>query len=125
MPLITPDLSQTGALDGTFRSKILDVGFETSKKGNPMVVVNHEIETPGGKRQRTGYHVITGNGAFMFDQLLRACGFGSVADSYKDPSQQHPQFDTDQLIGCELLVVVQKGMYEGKENDSISGYLKI
>lgn len=126
MPIINPDLSQTGPIKpGTYRSKILEVGFETSKKQNPMVVVKHELDVDGEKVPRTGYHVITGKGAFMFDQLLRATGFADLANAYADKDQPNPPFDTDNLVGQELFVVVEAGIYDGKPTDNIAGYLKL
>ena len=126
MPLINPDLSQTGPLEpGTYRSKILEVGFETSSKGNPMIVVKHSLTTPTGEVPRTGYHAITGKGAFMFDQILRAVGFQSEADAYQNPSAANPAFDTDRLVGMELLVQVERTIYQDKPTDSIKSYMKV
>lgn len=128
MPLITPDTSQAlemGAIEpGTYPSKIVSVDFGKSKSGNDMVTVGHEITVEGKVRTRKGYHVISGEGSFAFDQLLRATGFADLADAYKDPSQDNPPFDTDNLLGQELLVVIDSQMYNNEKRDQIKTYLK-
>src|SRR5437867_4389910 len=98
MPLISPDTSD--ALDmaplapGTYKAKIIDVEVKSSKAGNPMIVPKFELVVDGKRRVRNAFLVINGEGAYGFDQLLRACKFGAVADAYKDKSvQPKPPFD--------------------------------
>jgi uncharacterized protein DUF669 len=130
MPLITPDTSQVekqGPIEpGTYPAKITDVGFENSKSsGNPMIVVKHDVTVGDSVRPRTAYLVITGKGAYGFDQLLRATGFDKVADEYSDANvTTKTPFDTDQLIGQELNVVIESDSYQGQLRDKIRSFLK-
>lgn len=131
-PIIQPDTSEAqdmAAIEpGTYPAEITAVDFQTSKKsGNPMIVPKFAVTVEQGKKPRTRqtYLVITGEGAFGFDQLLRACHLDEIADQYKDPSvQPKPPFDTDTLIGQKVQVVVVEDIYEGQKRDKISGYLK-
>lgn len=131
MPIIQPDTSgmmEQGAIEpGTYPAKIIDVEFQNSKSsGNPMIVPKIEITVEGKPRTRKAYLVITGEGAFNFDQLLRATGFGDTADQLKDPSvQPKPEFDTDELIGQEMQVIVEADTYNGQLRDKIRGYLPL
>lgn len=128
MPLIQPDLSEVDKpLDpGTYKAKIASVDYKTSKAGNPMIVVKFEIgvETPKGTKVRTrqAYLVITGDGAFNFEQLLRACHFDDVANALK--SGAGPSFDTDELLGQEVNLVIESDVYNGNPTDKITAYLK-
>lgn len=128
MPIIQPDTSlaqEMGPIEpGTYPAKILEVEFKTSKSGNPMIVPKFEINVGGKMRSRNAYIVVTGEGAYGFDQLLRACGFEAVADQYRDPSQPNPPFDTDSLIGQELQVRVDNELYQGTMRDNIKSYAK-
>lgn len=130
MPIIQPDTS--GAIDmgpiepGTYPAKIVDVPFQMSAKNNPMIVPKFEINVDGKKpRVRQAFLVISGPGSFNFDQLLRACHFDELADKYKDPNVANPDFDTDQLVGQELQVIIDSRLDE-KNNlrDDIKGFLK-
>lgn len=134
MPIIQPDTSMAedfSPLNSTYHAKIVAVDFQTSKKGNPMIVVDFAVDVPGASkpRDRRSFLVITGAGAMGFDQLLRACGFTEIADQYRDPAQPNPQFDTDDLLGIELNLAFEKRMYkdqEGneKQGDQITAYLR-
>lgn len=128
MPLITPDTSQAQDMSpiepGTYPAKIVGVDVKTSKQGNPMIVPKFKINVGGKERTRQAYLVVTGEGAYGFDQLLRATGFGAVADQYKDPSQPNPPFNTDDLIGQELNVVMEENIYNGEKRDAVKSYLK-
>lgn len=128
MPTINPDTSaaqEMSAIEpGTYRAKIVSVEFKMSKSGNPMIVPKFELDVEGKKRNRQSYLVISGEGAYGFDQLLRACGFADLADQYKDPNQANPPFDTDDLVGSELEVVVDTDMYNGEKRDNIKKYLR-
>ena len=128
MPIIQPDTSlaqDMGAIEpGTYPGKILEVEYKTSSKGSPMIVPKVEVNVGGKMRTRTAYVVVTGAGAYGFDQLLRACGFEDIADQYRDPSQANPPFDTDQLIGQEVQVRIDNELYNGNMRDSIKSWAK-
>lgn len=128
MPVIQPDTSAAqdmGAIEpGTYAAKIVACDYKMSKSGNPMIVPKFDVTVDGKTRSRSSYLVVTGEGAFGFDQLLRATGFGAMADQYRDPSQPNPPFDTDNLIGQELNVVISTEIYNGEKRDAIKGYLK-
>lgn len=128
MPLINPDTTQMlemGAIDpGTYKAEIAAVEFKSSKAGNPMIVVDFQVEVNGTKRPRKAYLVITGEGAYNFDQLLRATGFTTLADQYKDKNvQPKPSFDTDMLVGQSLNVVIEPNLYNNEMRDQIKGFL--
>ena len=130
MPIVNPDTSAVkdqGPIEpGTYKAKIVGVDFQTSQKsGNPMIVPNLEVQTGDSVRPRKTYLVITGEGAYGFDNLLRATGFDELADKFRDPSvQPKPEFDTDQLIGQEVNVVIESDTYNGQLRDKIRSFLK-
>jgi hypothetical protein len=128
MPIINPDTTQMlemGAIEpGTYLAEISAVESKLSKAGNPMIVVDFGIQVGDSVRPRKSYLVITGEGAYNFDQLLRACGFHQLADQYKDKNvSPKPSFDTDQLIGQRVNVVVEPNLYNGEMRDQIKSYL--
>lgn len=128
MPLINPDTTQMlemGAIEpGTYPAEITNVTPATSKAGNPMIVCDIGVQVGESIRPRKAYLVITGEGAYNFDQLLRACGFSQLADQYKDKSvQPKPSFDTDHLIGQRMQVVIEPNLYNGEMRDQIKSYL--
>ncbi len=125
MPVLKPDLTEMVDLSpiapGTYKAKITEAPTKQSKgdsaKGKKsvwMVVPKFEITVDGADkpRTRTAYLPVEGAGTYGFDQLLRACHFDDLADQYKDPSQPNPDFDTDQLIGQELQVVIDSEIYQ-------------
>ncbi len=126
MPKISPDLSQVGAIPaGTYKAKIISCEVKTSKAGNPMIVPEFEIQVGSNTRTRQAYIVITGAGARPFGQLLRACGFDSIANQYADPAVlDKPDFDTDDLIGQECVVVIEADTYNNEPSDKITSYMK-
>lgn len=130
MPIIQADLSEAQAFTpiepGTYKAKIVACEFKNSKSGNPMIVPKFEIDVGGKNRSRNAYLVITGEGAYGFEQLLRAAKFDAVADQYKDPNQPNPEFDTDSLIGCELNLVIDSDIRKdtNEPSDKIKAYLK-
>lgn len=130
MPIINPDTS--GAKDysltepGTYPATIISVDFRPSKKGNPMIVPTFRIKVGSSPipKDREAFLVISGEGAYGFDQLLRAAGFVELANQYADPSSPNPDFNTDQLVGQEVLVVLtHRKMDDGSFRDSIDSYL--
>jgi len=128
MPVINPDTSQAqemGPIEpGTYPAKIMSVISKNSKAGNPMLEIALELAVEGKTRTRKTWVVTSGEGAFNFDQLLRATGFAALADQYKDPTADHPGFDTDDLIGQEVNVIVESNLYQGQMRDQIRGFQK-
>lgn len=129
MPIITPDTTEQ--LDfsplepGTYPATVTKVEADTSKKGNPMLVVYFSVEkAPGVTVPRKSWLVTSGEGTSGFDQLLRATGFADLADVYKDKSASKPAFDTDDLINQQVLVVVEQSEYNKQLRDQIKTYLK-
>lgn len=130
MPVITPDtsnISDQGPIPaGTYKAKITQCEYKQAKEtGNPMIVPKFAVEVEGKERPRNAYLVITGEGAYGFDQLLRACGFDELADKYRDKDvQPKPAFDTDDLVGQEVNVVIEPDTYNGQLRDKIKSFLK-
>lgn len=124
MPIIEPDLSEvSGPLEpGTYQAKIVSCDAQTSKSGNPMLKVGFEIDVEDKTVKRTSYPVTSGPGAFNFEQLLRACNFDEVANQLKDG--QKIRFDTDDLIGQELNVVIEAAIYNDAPTDQIKSYIR-
>lgn len=122
-PIITPDLSEVNKpIDpGTYEAKIISVEAKTSKNDNPMIVAKFQIDASGKEYYRNSYMVITGAGAFNFEQLLRATHFDDVANSMKSGSPV--PFDTDNLIGQEVIVVIESDVYNGAITDKIKSFL--
>lgn len=130
MPIIKPDLTEavkfTVMEDGTYLATIKDADFQTSKeKGTPMVVPTLEIDYRGEMQTRKAYLPITGKGAGGFEQLLRACHFDELADAYSSPEvTDKPEFNTDDLRGQEVQVIVTQSMYNGQMRDNVTGFLR-
>lgn len=126
MPIINPDTSEVKELlplePGVYPATIAATEFKTSKAGNPMLVVTFEILHDDVVRKRNSYMVITGEGAYNFDSLLRAVGLDDYADRLKAGSKE--PFDTDTLHGLELMVQVEQEAYQGRMVDSVRGFLK-
>ncbi len=142
MGILQPDLTE--ALDmssideGTYKGKITEAKPETAKseKKTQMCVVKVELEVNGTKRVRKAYLPVAGEGAGGFDNLLRACHLDDLADQYKDKSvNPKPSFDTDQLVGQEVQVIISPELYQRKDQagnnvgdpevrDRIKGFLK-
>jgi hypothetical protein len=128
--ILNPDTS--AAIDmaaiepGTYPARITEAPTGVSKSGNPKVTVKMDVQVDGKTRKRQADLVATGPGAFNFDRLLRACGFSELADQFKDPNvSPKPEFDTDQLIGCELQVVIAEDIYNGEKRDKIASFLPL
>lgn len=126
MPIIQPDLSDVQSDDpmepGTYRARCKAASAETSKAGNPMIVLDSVVDYNGQTRTKRDWIVTTGKAAFKFDILLRACGFDELADKYKRKEQV--PFDTDELVGQEYSVVIESDMYNGEPTDRVKTYLK-
>jgi hypothetical protein len=130
-PLIKPDLSQaqefTNIEPGTYPAEIKTCTFEQSKNNNPMIVPNFEVQVADKVFKRKAYLVINGEGAYGFGQLLRACHFDDLATAYADksiPLADKPDFNTDDLQGQKLMVVIDHQMYNGQPRDYIKNYLR-
>lgn len=129
MPIITPDTSAqldlTPLEPNTYPAVVRAVEYGTSKSsGNPMLTVTVGVKHDGKEYPRKCFLVITGEGSYGFDQLLRACGFTSLADAYKDKSASKPAFDTDELLGQELNVVVEHETYNNQLRDRVKTFLR-
>lgn len=129
MPVVNPDTSaaqEMSAIEpGTYQARITEVEFKNSKSsGNPMIVPKFAVKVGDKERPRSAYLVITGEGAYGFDQLLRATGFDELADKFKAKDGDKPEFDTDDLIGQELNVVVEADTYNGQLRDKIKSFLR-
>jgi hypothetical protein len=125
MPIINPDLSEVNKPlePNTYPAEIsAPIDMQVSKAGNPMIVIPFVLNNNGKNVKRTVRQVITGAGAFGFEQLLRATGFDDVANSLKSGNPQ--PFDTDKLVGQKLNVTVETDTYNGQLTDKITGYLK-
>jgi hypothetical protein len=128
MPVVQPDTTQSAPLEeGTYRAKIKSCDVAKSRqKGTNMIVPVFEIITgDGDTTELTSYLVIEGRGTFGFDALLRACHMDELANVFMNKDAEHPPFDTDVLLGQELLVVVTAGEYDGRPTANISNYLKV
>lgn len=130
-PLIKPDLSDADSFGpiepGTYDAKIESVEYKQSGKGNPMIVPKFVVTVDGKQRKRNAYLVIVGEGAYGFSQLLRACHFDELAAAYGDrsmPLDQKPEFNTDDLVGQELQVIIDHQIYNGEKRDQIKNYLR-
>lgn len=132
-PLIQPDTSEaTGSQiePGTYKATIKSATPGTSKKNNPKIDVLFSVEVGGKLRERHAHLVVSGEGAFNFDQLLRAVGMASLADAYKAKDGTKPPFDTDSLVGQVVNLVFDTRMYtpegstEAEPRDEIKKYLK-
>jgi len=127
MPILKPDLTEMTDLSpipaGTYKATITAADAKQSKGAEGkkpvwMVVPKFDVFVNGSDkpRTRTAYLPVEGAGTYGFDQLLRACHFDEVADQYKDPQSPKPDFDTDQLIGQELQVVIEEEYYQPKDS---------
>lgn len=130
MPVVTPDTTQMEDLSpiepGTYKAKVTACGSEKSKEaGTPMIVPKFDVDVNGKTKSRSTYLVIEGKGTWGFDQFLRAVHLDSLADQYKDPNvSPKPPFDTDTLIGQELMVNIDSDIYKGTVRDRIVGFLR-
>lgn len=130
-PVINPDTSTAVGFitmePGTYPGKVISTEAGTSGAGNAKVVVSLEIEYEGKVQKRQAHLAITGAGSGGFEQLMRACGFEKEADIYADksiPSSDKPPFDTDQLHGQEVNVIIGPNLYQGEMRDQVKGFLK-
>ena len=120
----TQDMVDLTPLDpGTYKGRITSVTEGESKAGNPKIVVKFAVTTADGKtRPRTAHIATTGEGAWNFDQLLRACHMENIANQLK--AGEDIPFDTDALLEQELNLVMDHQLYQGQTRDQITSYLK-
>lgn len=134
MPVLQPDTSAAEDFSkpinpGTYPAKIVACDGGKSKAGNQKIMPKLKINVDGETRTRTGHHVVSGEGAMTFDQLLRSAGLGELADAYRDKTvSPKPPFDTDALVGQEVMVVIGPNLYTRDDGttemrDQIDGYL--
>lgn len=126
MPMIQPDLSDVGPIEaGTYKARIDSVTPGISKAGNPKLDIQFSISTGGEKpKVRKVGMPYSGAGAFGFAALLRACNMDELANAYQSKDAVKPPFDTDSLVGQELMVTVEAAMYNDQPTDQIAGYLR-
>lgn len=131
MPILNPDLTEVGPIEpGTYQATILSVGVQPSKKGDTMIVPEFGVQVGDQQRKRKCFLLISGAGAIGFGQLLRACHLDQLADAYADKNNtSKPPFDTDQLIGQTLQVVIdteirQDAGHVGETSDRIKTFLR-
>ena len=55
---------------------------------------------------------------------MRATGFDELAEKFKAKEGDKPEFDTDDLIGQELNVVIESDTYNGQLRDKIKSFLR-
>jgi hypothetical protein len=135
MPVLQPDTSaaedfSTPIPPNTYPARIVSVEVGKSKAGNDKIVPKFKIMTKDGERTRVAHLVIAGEGSMGFDQLLRAAKMTDLADAYRDKElKKKPPFDTNSLVGVELMVVIEPNLYHNPETkqdenrDQIGGYL--
>lgn len=133
-PIINPDTSEAvdfGPIpEGPYPAKITKVEAGVSEKGNAKIIVYLDVrQNATTTKERKSHLVTSGMGAMQFDQLLRATGFSEQADAYRDPSVPNPDFDTDWLVGQELIVSIEPNMYKDKNDvmkkgDAIGAFLR-
>ncbi len=131
MPVITPNTADmedlTPTEPGTYPAKIVSCEATKSKAGNAMIVPKIEVSAKDEKgkpvtKTRLAYLVTEGKGTSGFDALLRACHMDEIADRYRNG--ERVPFDTDSLIGQEILVVMDQEMYDDDMRDRLKNFLK-
>lgn len=125
MPMIQPDLSDVGPIEaGTYKARIDSCAPGVSKAGNPKLDIQFSIFTGGEKpKTRKIGMPYSGAGAFGFASLLRACHMAELANAYQSKDDVKPAFDTDSLVGQELMVTVEADTWNDQLTDKITGYL--
>lgn len=124
MPLIKPDLSETSGVKepGTYQAKIVSADPGVSGAGNPKIILKMAMQYEGKEVNYTAHVPTAGKGAFVFENLLRATHFDDVANALR--RREDVAFDTDNLIGQELLVVIENTEQDGQTRDQVKTYLK-
>lgn len=99
MPLITAEMRDPR--EGDHDAEIVAVSWDTSRAGNPMLVVSFKTET---QRIVKGYFLISADGAEKLSSLMIACDFHAEARRLKN--REIPDFDVNDLIGCTVGILV-------------------
>src|SRR5256885_1079438 len=121
MPVLQPDTSQaedfgTPIPPGTYAARIAECAVGKSKAGNDKIVPKFKIKVGETERTRVAHIVTSGEGAMGFDGLLRAAKMSQLADAYRDKAlKTKPPFDTDSLVGVELMVVIEPNLYHNPQ----------
>lgn len=125
MPIIQPDMSQTAdqtPIDpGTYPAKVITALPGTSKAGNAKVTCEVDVMVEGKERKRKIDVPTAGKGAFMWEQFLRACGFKEIANRLRN--KENVPFNTDDLVGQSIQVVIENEMYNDNLQDKITRYI--
>lgn len=126
MPMIQPDLTDVGPIEaGTYKARIDSATPGVSKAGNAKLDIQFSIFTGGEKpKVRKVGMPYTGAGAFTFAGLLRACNMDDLANAYMSKDAAHPPFDSDALVGQELMVVIEPDTWNDQITDKIASYLR-
>ncbi len=124
MPIIEPDFSQSSNVipPGTYPCRVLTATVGPSKAGNPMVILELEVDVNGVLKNKTDWLVISGKGAYKFENFLRAAGFEEQAN--KVVNGEKTAIDSDDFVGNELFVIVEADTYNGAPSDTIKSYLR-
>ena len=126
MPMVNLDFSNVSNRDplepGLYHCRIASAEMGTSSAGNPMIKVTYDVigdadgnEVPGGRKLWDNL-AITEAAMWKIQQVLVACGFEIPEGG------QLPNFDTDELVGCDLGIVVVQDTYQGQVNNKTKAY---
>lgn len=127
MPELFPDLGdvQSNVIDkGAYEAEIKTVTPGIAKSsGAPKIDVEFAVMVNGNEVPRTASIPITGKGAFRFAQLLRATGFGEYADKLAKGEKE--PFDSEDLEGQHLTVVIDHETWNDEPRDKIEKFVKL
>jgi len=126
MPILTPNLSEIETRepleDGAYPGTVAQVDLGTSTKGNPQLIVDVKVVHNGKNYSLRTWVQTQGKAAFQFEQFLRACGLGAMADAYKKGDTS--PFDTDSVVGANVLINVKQEMYNDEVRNKIASFAK-
>lgn len=105
MPVITPDFADRPKLaPGIYPARVIGCEMKQSKSGSPYLNWKFETETsnPANNRQwvYTGTALV-GKGAQLLKKIICAT---------LDPAYESGPIDTDQCIGCEVKIQVDRAL---------------
>lgn len=134
-PIILPDTSSAEDMEvsesGTYRGTVVKTDAQPTKEKKVMqAIVSFKLPgVPDEKEKkprditRTAYMNIEGKGAMVWDKFLRCAGFSDIADRYR--AGEKVPFNTDDLLGKEVYVLLKTGSYNDRRRDEIDGFLPI